>query len=419
MKKLVFGSSVAFAALFWASPARAYCPSYTPAITATTQKCGVDPAPGSNPTIATWQGIFARVAGGMASWGSDGPTIGTLGNGCGHPNPSTQVPAHFPCHVLMAIAMQESGWRQFCVPDAPASEKGQPERTIVSFDCGYGIGQVTSGMHTGESPSFDRARVASDPTYNLATGTRILRDKWAATKCVGDNNPELVEDWYTAIWAYNGLAYSNNPNNPNLTAGRGPYDPASGAGSYAYQERVLGWMEHPPSARWDVLAPAYPNLGDLGTSGSPPELPEPSCASPTSCAQKRTTHTSRCGAAPSPADAGAGDAAADAAADAAPRSDGGPAPKPDGAAPGPSGRGDASPGGVGSHDGSPSARGGDDPSGAAPSDASSASGCACRAATGGPAHGALATLLFGLLAVVRAARRTRRSASSRYTSSVM
>ena len=94
--------------------------------------------------------------------------------------------------------MQESGWRQFCVPDTPADQVGGASRTIISFDCGYGVGQVTSGMHKGETPAFDRARVANDATYNLATGTLILADKWRATNCVGDNQPRTVEDWYVA-----------------------------------------------------------------------------------------------------------------------------------------------------------------------------------------------------------------------------
>ncbi len=307
-KRAAFAALVVAALAAAATDARAYCPSYTPAGTAKTQKCGVDPAPGTNPTTDGWHGIFATVAGGKAAWGAGGPDIGTMGSGCGKPNPTQQVPAHFPCHVLMAIAMQESGWQQFCVPDAPASEVGKPERTIVAFDCGYGVGQVTTGMHVGETPVYDRAKVANDPLYNLATGTLILRDKWAVAKCVGDNDPDVVEDWYTAIWAYNGLAYSNNPNNPNLTAGRGPYDPKKG-GSYTYQERVFGWMEHPPdAAHWAALAPAYPNRGDIPTTGgSPNELPPPSCASPTSCAQTRTTHASNC--AGTSNDAGADDAA--------------------------------------------------------------------------------------------------------------
>jgi MYXO-CTERM domain-containing protein len=310
MKRL--GLALGAVVVLASARAEAFCPSYTPAQTAGGQNCGIDPVPGTNPDVAAWQLIFAKVAPGAASWGTDGPTIGTMGSGCGKPNPKKQVPAHFPCHVLQAIAMQESGWRQFCVPDTPAASVGAPSRTIVSFDCGYGIGQVTSGMHVGENPSFDRQRVAADPTYNMATGTRILRDKWAATNCVGDNDPDLVEDWYTAIWAYNGLAYSNNPNNPNLTAGRGVYNPKNG-GSYAYQERVLGWMENPPAdGRWKSLAVAYPNRGEIGSGGSPPDLSEPSCASPTDCTKTRSTHASSCGTS-APVDAGTDAAPVDAA----------------------------------------------------------------------------------------------------------
>src|SRR5258706_15984608 len=171
--------------------------------------------------------------------------------------------------------MQESGWRQFCVPDPPAASVGAPERTIVSFDCGYGVGQVTSGMHAGENPSFDRARVAGDATYNLAAGTLILSDKWRATNCVGDNQPPIIEDWYVATWAYNGLAYVNNPNNPNYDTSRGVYNPKLG-GAAPYQEKVLGWIEHPPGnpPYWQALAVAYPNPGDVGGAGSPPAMPD-------------------------------------------------------------------------------------------------------------------------------------------------
>jgi MYXO-CTERM domain-containing protein len=285
---------LAFALVFVATSAHAYCPSYTPAQTAGGQNCGVDPALGSNPSVATWNPIFAEVVLGKSAWGTNGPDVSKIGSGCGKPNPLMQVEARFPCHVLKAIAMQESGWRQFCVPDTPAGSVGAPERTIVSFDCGYGIGQVTSGMHVGETPAYDRGRVAAEPKYNLATGARILAGKWVATQCVGDNNPDLVEDWYTALWAYNGLSYQNNPNNPNLTPGRGPYDPKNG-GSYAYQERLYGWMDFPPdAAHWKSLGAAYPNRGDIGTGSGPPALPEPDCASPTGCSNKRTTHTSVC-----------------------------------------------------------------------------------------------------------------------------
>ena len=282
------------AALFSTAAAAQYCPSYTLSSSGNTLNCGVEAVPGTNPTPAQWQSIFALVSNGPAAWGTNGPAVANIGAGCGKPMPSTSVPARFPCELLKAIAMQESSWKQFCVPSTPADQIGKSSRTIIAFDCGYGIGQVTSGMHNGESPAFDRARVAGDPTYNLATGTQILAAKWKATQCVGDNQPSIIEDWYTATWAYNGLAYSNNPSNPAYSSTRGIYNPAVG-GSRPYQEKVFGWMEHPPTpTHWNVTAVAYPNSAMVGSAGSPPALAAPTCASPTDCVATRATHISSC-----------------------------------------------------------------------------------------------------------------------------
>lgn len=279
----------------------AYCPSYTPALTSGSggARCAVAPADGTNPDLVTWTSIFDVVGDGPSGWGPAGPsTTAGLPVGCGKPTSRRVVSPHFPCPVLQAIAMQESGWRQFCVPTTPAAVVGTGSRTLVTFDCGYGVGQVTSGMRVGEAPSFDRSRVAADPLYNLATGALLLRDKWAVTPCVGDRNPDLVEDWYGALWAYNGLSYANNPNNPNLKAGRGVYDPTVG-GAFAYQERVLGWMEHPPSpVHWVAVAAAYPDRGDLAAGLPSSGLPEPTCASPTNCATSRGVHLSPCAGSP-------------------------------------------------------------------------------------------------------------------------
>ncbi len=181
-----------------------------------TRNCGVEAAPGANPSTADWQPIFQLVAGGPAAWGAPGPTVADIGQGCGKPEPLHDVPPIFPCELLNAIAMQESGWRQFCVPDTPADQVGGASRTIISFDCGYGVGQVTSGMHKGETPAFDRARVADDATYNLATGTLILADKWRATNCVGDNQPRTVEDWYVADLGLQRAGVRQQPEQPQL-----------------------------------------------------------------------------------------------------------------------------------------------------------------------------------------------------------
>ena len=305
-KPLLLGAVIAAStALLPAVASAAYCPCYTASSPNNTYNCGIEAANGTNPSVDEWNVIFDLVSQGPSVWGDKGPTVGDIGQGCGKPEPIHNVPARFPCELLKAIATQESGWRQFCVPTLPADQVGGPSRTIISFDCGYGIGQVTSGMHAGENPDFDRNLVASDPTYNLATGTRILAGKWKATNCVGDNQPKIIEDWYTSTWAYNGLAYVNNPSNPNYDPNRGVWNPANG-GSAPYQEKVFGWIEYPNFNGVEAVAVAYPNPGDVGGSGSPPDLPEPSCASPTDCGNTRPVHTTACDGSVGPGGGGAG-----------------------------------------------------------------------------------------------------------------
>lgn len=297
---LAMASGLASLVAFDVRTAWAYCPSY-----GTAAGCAVEPTPGANPTDAILRTFFEQV--GTSSFtAQDGPSVLPMNVGCNLPTPSTKQPPRFPCHVLFALSQQESAWTHFCVPEMPSSAVGKPERTIVSFDCGYGIAQVTSGMHDSDTPTFDQSRVASDPLYNMVVGAGILREKWQIVQCVGDRNPDVVEDWYSALWAYNGLAYQNNPNNPTFSAGRKPYDPQNG-GSYPYQEKVLGWMEHPKAGRWPAILPAYPNRGEIGTTGTPKAVTEPKCGSPTSCATTRTTNLSPCTPRPSPSvDAGAG-----------------------------------------------------------------------------------------------------------------
>lgn len=368
-----------------APAAAAYCPCYTASSAFNQYGCAIEAAPGTNPTTAEWNPIFDLVSRGPAFWGDAGPTVDDIGQGCGKPEPIHDVPARFPCELLKGITMQESGWRQFCEPDLPDDQVGLSSRTIISFDCGYGIGQVTSGMHFGENPDFDRDRVAADPTYNLATGTRILADKWRATNCVGDNQPAVVEHWYTATWAYNGLAYVNNPNNPNYDPGRGVWDPQVGGGA-PYQEKVFGWIEH-TGGMWDPTALAYPNPGEIGGASSPPELLDPSCASPTDCANTRSIHTTVCDGEGGGGGAGGGSSGPGGGAAA-----GGAGPGPGGGDPGAGGG--AGEGGVGFNE----------------DDGPMQGSCSCRTAGGAGAEGA--AWLGVLLAALGVARGRRRSSSA-------
>ena len=287
---------VAFALLCATPAGAALCPCYSSTSATNPNKCGIAEARGTNPSNPEWTAIIEAVCQGPdgSGWG-DGPTILPIGLGCD--GSGAKVAAHFPCEIVEAIAMQETLWQQFCSALEPADKKGNPPATIVSKDCGYGVAQVTTGMHQGETPDWDRNRVASDARYALQVGLKILADKWRATACVGNNDPDLVESWYLATWAYNSYSFSNNPNNPNFDAMRTVCNPNDVCTGRPYQEKVWGWMEHPPAdGRWTAMMPAYPDITEIpSTSGpKPTNLTAPHCAGPTECGSTRDVHVSRC-----------------------------------------------------------------------------------------------------------------------------
>lgn len=188
--------------------------------------------------------------------GTQQPRYRNINRGCGQPRTATPEPGTAPCTLVKSIAYVESTWKGYC-----ASACGQTGATVISFDCGYGIMQVTSGMAGPPATvGFEPARVAAENEYNVGTGVKILLDKWAATPCVGDNDPDIIEDWYFATWAYNGFGWVNNPNNPNFPSGRAIYRSPSGLTRtrYPYQEIVWGYLHYPGTASSNPLYTAIP-----------------------------------------------------------------------------------------------------------------------------------------------------------------
>ncbi len=133
-----------------------------------------------------------------------------------------------PFEVLKAIAKTESKAKQF--------EFGEP---LVSFDNGIGIMQVTPidknqkiSYLTGEEANIDVDRLFYDTEYNIRVGARILQEKWrmafgGITPQVSDMNPQIIENWYFSIMAYNGYVLQNMPKE---TWGN------------AYQEKVIDFI---------------------------------------------------------------------------------------------------------------------------------------------------------------------------------
>ncbi len=203
----------------------------------------------------------------------------------GAPDPSNRIPAT----VYYAIAWQESGW-QNASNSVPWGGVGP---TLRSFDCGFGIGQITSGManHSGY-PTHKQTLVGTHPAFNVAEGIRILAYHWNIAPeyrpIAGEGNPEHLEDWYYAIWGYNGFAWSNHPMHPRLDPlragdaeapishcwdssadsyvsnpnGSGPV--YGGYGDYTFPEIVYGCMRNPPfnggERMWEPVEFHMPDL---------------------------------------------------------------------------------------------------------------------------------------------------------------
>ncbi|TYS59968.1 transglycosylase SLT domain-containing protein [Sutcliffiella horikoshii] len=119
--------------------------------------------------------------------------------------------AGVPPELVKAIAWQESSWRQFRTTDDPNGlwKKGDP---VVSFDGGIGIMQITESNMTADR----ELRLKEDIRYNIQEGLRILKEKWNYNSWgripkINGNDMNVIEDWYFAVMAYNGISRRNDP----------------------------------------------------------------------------------------------------------------------------------------------------------------------------------------------------------------
>lgn len=230
------------------------------------ETCPVPPAWGRQPYPSELGPIYDLT--GRNLLGDLGPPLPPVNYGM--PPNMTQISARVPCILLKAIGYTESVWKQF------VADYGQTGPTLISFDCGYGIMQITSYM--GGGGGFDPQRVAAEPTYNIGTGARILIQKWNVVPFIGENDPWVAEEWYYATWAYNGWGWVNNPNNPRFPPNRPPWTGAPGQNraDYPYQELVWGYAGHPPSGSfWEAVPLTLPPREWI-TDPPPYWIPRPS-----------------------------------------------------------------------------------------------------------------------------------------------
>jgi hypothetical protein len=188
---------------------------------------------------------------------------------------STTTAPYLPPVILKAIAYIESGWAQASYD--PLVKYGETGPALVSADCGYGLMQVTSGMQNISGiPSLAQTMIGSNYAFNTARGAQILAQKWNEAPelrpIAGNRDPHVIENWYFALWAYNGFAYRNHPLNSGYDPQRPPYDcKPDTPRDYPYQELIFGCIANPPERDGVPLWPAQPvtlpDLSDPAFSG--------------------------------------------------------------------------------------------------------------------------------------------------------
>ncbi len=118
-----------------------------------------------------------------------------------------------PSVFIKAIAQIESGFQHF-------NSNGTPK---ISSGGHIGLMQVSNAYN-----NFDTKKLKYDVDYNINAGIDVLLAKWNSSvqnnsiSSVGNMDPNVLENWYFALWAYNGWIDRNNPN----------------ANSKAYQDKV-------------------------------------------------------------------------------------------------------------------------------------------------------------------------------------
>lgn len=127
-----------------------------------------------------------------------------------------------PPEILKAIAFEETGYKQYI--------NGEPN---ISDDGGIGMMQVTPD---NIDIVVDIEKLKYDIEYNVDIAAQVLNEKWnlsfLPTMNNGDRN--VLENWYFAIMAYNGLSKVNDPNlNSGKTYQEGVYKRIEGA-SFIY-----------------------------------------------------------------------------------------------------------------------------------------------------------------------------------------
>ncbi|TQR19090.1 transglycosylase SLT domain-containing protein [Psychrobacillus vulpis] len=148
--------------------------------------------------------------------------------------------AKIPPEVVKAVASRENGgWKQF-------DENGQP---VISKDKGIGLMQITN------KPGYDQEKLKYDINYNIQAGVEILSSMYQRTDLpkIKETGPEVIENWYFPVMAYNGTKPVNSP----------LYQSSGLKNTEAYQEKVFTFIEKDSYINNTKLGQFPFNIGDF------------------------------------------------------------------------------------------------------------------------------------------------------------
>ena len=199
----------------------------------------------------------------------DGPVLPSM---CYGQCSSLNGAPHISAAILHGVAYTESNWHQFNSPDYQVNGEtvGTP---VESWDGGWGEYQQTWGMppqcKNNNTCRTDAFKIQHDQSYNIGVGVQSLINAWNNTAGVASqtdpNDPYKSNDWFFAVWAYNG-SYGNNPNDV-ASSQYAHWYPGAPFRSI-YEEYVWYYAAHPQfnSSGWtDNYAPS------LGPALLPPQ----------------------------------------------------------------------------------------------------------------------------------------------------
>gem|GEM_PF-3068880 len=164
-----------------------------------------------------------------------------------------------PPYILFAMAWQEGnpypfnkGWLQYDPNDSG--------RTVNHLESdgrvGVGIMQITV---LPSDPNYER--LCKDYDYNIQRGAAYLAEAanlqscWNNSPVIGDNDRAKLENWFYAIWTYNGLDAS-------IT-------------SRAYPDKILYWMNNCPNGQWSNVNITAPTVAQTNGHHTIPTTPSP------------------------------------------------------------------------------------------------------------------------------------------------